>query len=389
MLSPGPEATQLATYLGWSMHGTRGGLAAGILFIVPGALVMFALSALYAMYARNMSLVSAAFFGIKCAVLAIVVEALVRIARRALKSRLHHVVALAAFIALFAFDVPFPWVVLVAGCVGFARSSSIARIAPVHEHSPEHEHDPANAPAPAPVNVSVRRTAQTLAIGLTLWFAPLAALALWLTPSHVLVHLSLFFSKLAVVTFGGAYAVLAYVAQAAVHDYAWLTTAEMVDGLGLAETTPEPLILVLQFVGFLAAFRHGAPLDPWAAATLGSLLTLWVTFVPCFTWIFAGAPYVERLRALPRLTNALACITAAVTGVILNLTVWFALHVLFARVDTFEAGVVQIVSPEWSTIRWAAVAIAALAAWLLLAKKRSLFEVLALAAALGVAAAFS
>lgn len=280
MLLPGPEAQQLATYLGWLMHGVRGGLAAGLLFILPGALIMFALAASYVASA-DVSTVAAALFGIQCAVLAIVVEALLRIARRALTSRLHVAVAVAAFLALFVFDVPFPWIIVLAGAVGMATSASRSA-----------ESRPFGAISECASPPSVWRTARTLTFGIALWLAPLVPLALWLTSSHVLVQLAFFFSKLAVVTFGGAYAVLAYVAQAAVERFHWVSAREMVDGLGLAETTPGPLILVLQFVGFLAAHRHGAPLEPWTAAVLGALVTLWVTFVPCFVWIFAGAPYV-------------------------------------------------------------------------------------------------
>lgn len=369
MLLPGPEAQQLATYLGWLMHGVRGGLAAGALFVLPGATVMLALSALYAAHA-DVSVVAAGLFGIQCAVLAIVVEALLRIARRALTTGFHRLLAAAAFVALFAFAVPFPLCVLLAGIVGFLRTTA-ARSEPVQDATP---------------SVSWRATARTLLCGCACWLVPLLPLAWWLGGTHVVVQLGVFFAKLAVVTFGGAYAVLSYVAQAAVERFHWVTAQEMVDGLGLAETTPGPLILVLQFVGFLAASRHGAPLEPWCAGLLGTVVTLWVTFVPCFVWIFAGAPYVERLRADPRCSGALAAITAAVTGVFLNLALWFALNVLFAESSRFEAGWLSLVVPDLASIRGVAVALALVSAWLLLARKAGVLITIGVAIVLGIAA---
>lgn len=370
MLLPGPEAQQLATYLGWLMHGVRGGLAAGLLFILPGALIMLALSALYVASA-DVSMVAAMLFGIQCAVLAIVVEAMIRIGRRSLKTRLHRILAVAAFVALYVFAVPFPLCVLGAGLVGLVLPGA----------SP-----PRDLQLASP-RVAWTRTLSTLAIGVALWGLPIVPLVLWLGREHVLVGLATFFAKLAVVTFGGAYAVLSYVAQAAVERFQWVSPTEMVDGLGLAETTPGPLILVLQFVGFLAAHRHGAPLEPWTAGVLGAVVTLWVTFVPCFVWIFVGAPYVERLRANVRLSSALACITAAATGVFLNLATWFALHVVFADVDRVEAGPIRIAVPQLATLRVDAVVIAIVSAWLLLRRKRGVLEVLGVAVGLGMLAA--
>lgn len=372
MLLPGPEAQQLATYLGWLMHGVRGGLAAGLLFILPGALIMLALSALYAAHA-DVSFVAAALFGIQCAVLAIVVEAMIRIGRRSLKTRLHRILAVAAFVALYGFAVPFPLCVLGAGVVGLVLPGA----------------SPPQDPQLASPRVAWTRTASTLALGVALWGSPIVPLVLWLGSDHVLVGLATFFAKLAVVTFGGAYAVLSYVAQAAVERFQWVSPSEMVDGLGLAETTPGPLILVLQFVGFLAAFRHGAPLEPWTAGVLGAVVTLWVTFVPCFVWIFAGAPYVERLRTQPRLANALACITAAVTGVFLNLAVWFAMNVLFSDVHRVDVGWCSLLVPALGSIRVAAVGIAVVCGWRLLVRKRGILEVLALAVVLGVVAFYA
>ena len=309
MLLPGPEAMQLATYVGWRLHGWSGGLAAGLLFVLPGAAVVLALAALYAAYGTT-TILAAVFLGVKAAVLAIVLEALLRISRRALKTRVAWLIAGAAFLAMFVFDAPFPLVVLTAGAVGLLRPTEAAQPA-------------AGRP------VSLRATAATAGLWLLIWLAPLGLLTLVLGPGHVLAQCAWFFSKLAVVTFGGAYAVLAYMAQEAVSAYGWLTAGEMLDGLGLAETTPGPLILVTAFVGFLGGFGEGG----LALALAAAGVTLWATFAPCFLWIFTAAPYVERLEGRPRIEGALAAITAAVVGVILNLALWFGLHVLFAEVS--------------------------------------------------------
>ena len=311
----------------------RGGLAAGILFVLPGALVMLGLSLLYA-YGRGIGAVDGALFGIKAAVLVIVVEALIRIGRRALKSQLLVAMAALGFIAIYFFAIPFPLIVAAAALIGFL----------VAQRAPEQL---------ALSNTGVaaverrggrwRQFALAVAIGLVLWWAPVALAAFSLGGNHVLVAVGLFFSKLAVVTFGGAYAVLAYMAQQAVETHGWLTAPEMVDGLGLAETTPGPLILVTQFVGFLAAFREAAPFTPLVAGLLGAAMTTWVTFVPSMLWIFAGAPFIEELRGNRRLAGALAAITAAVVGVILNLSVWFALHVLFGTRHRTALGRVALV----------------------------------------------
>lgn len=341
MLLPGPEAMQLATYAGWRLHGVKGGLAAGLLFVAPGAALVLALSMLYGAYGHTPAL-AALFTGVKAAVLAIVLQALVRVARRALNDRLDWLVAVAAFLALFAFDVPFPLVIAAAAFAGY-----IGRSAP-------------DVKQPATLPVPLAQTARTVAVWLTVWIAPLAAIAIFFGPDHVLAQLAWFFSKLAVVTFGGAYAVLSYMAQAAVADYHWLTAGEMLDGLGLAETTNGPLILVTEFVGYTAAHRFGGGASV-AMGVLGALVTLWATFAPCFLWIFAGAPYIERLTAAPRLASALRTVTAAVVGVIANLSVWFALHVLFSKVDAKFAGPVRLLVPDWVTVDWVSLALSALA----------------------------
>jgi chromate transporter len=367
MLLPGPEAMQLATYVGWRLHGTRGGLAAGLLFVVPGALVVLALSMVYAAFG-NVPAVEALFVGVKAAVLAIVVEALLRIAKRSLGGSAEWLLAGLAFVAIFFLAVPFPLIVLAAAIFGFARGAGVS----------------AKQPIPGSSTVALSHTFATTAVWLAIWILPLAALAMLFGASHVLTQLALFFSKLAIVTFGGAYAVLAYMAQDVVQAYRWLTAGEMLDGLGLAETTPGPLILVTEFVGFLAAHRHGGG-NPWLMGALGALVTLWATFAPCFLWIFAGAPYVERLNAEPRLRSALAAVTAAVVGVILNLTVWFAVHVLFANVDARFAGPVRLLIPDPASFSWPAVLLSGLAIVLLFALHRGIITTLGICGALALA----
>jgi chromate transporter len=370
VLLPGPEAQKLATYLGWLLHGTRGGLAAGILFVLPGAFVMLALSLLYAL-GQGIPAVEGALFGIKAAVLVIVVEALIRIGKRALKTTLLVGVAAAAFIGIFFLDLPFPLIVLAAALAGFFTTKS----------------SPAQTYSATPGRW--RRAVAALLIGAALWCAPVIVVALLLGPSHVLADVGLFFSKLAVVSFGGAYALLAYMAQQAVENYHWMSAPEMVDGLGLAETTPGPLILVTQFVGFLAAYRDAGPFAPVVAGVLGAALTTWVTFVPPMTLIFAGAPFVEQLRANQRLSGALAAITAAVVGVILNLTVWFALHVLFGEVHEARAGPLRWYAFDPLALDFKVAALAALAAALAFRLKRGLVELVLVMAALGIAVRFA
>ncbi len=357
MLLPGPEAQQLATYVGWLLHRTWGGIVAGTLFILPGALIMLGLSLLYAGY-HEVRIVEALFFGIKPAVLAIVLHALVRIGRRALTSRLAVVLAGAAFVAICFLDLPFPLVVAGAGLTGFAvsrfrREGASASGARAAERPDAVIDDMLHAGGSDHVQPSLARALRVLAIWLPLWLLPVVLLLAWRGADDVYSQIAVFFSKMAVVTFGGAYAVLTYVAQQAVADFGWLRPGEMLDGLGMAETTPGPLILVLQFVGFLAAYRDPGLLAPWLAGTLAAGLTLWVTFAPCFLWIFLGAPYVERLRANRALSAALSAITAAVVGVILNLAVWFALHTIFGEVTATHALGIRIWQPVWNTIDWA------------------------------------
>ena len=395
MLLPGPEAQQLATYVGWLMHGVKGGLAAGLLFVLPGALVMLALSILYVNYA-DLAIVDAVFYGVKAAVLAIVIEAIFRIARRAFTGAAMIWIAAAAFLALFAFAVPFPLVVLGAGIVGFVGVS----LAPDQFKAARHAGGHAGANGDYAVDAafargelghtraSTGRTIRTVALWLGIWLLPAAALVLALGGENVFSKLAIFFSQMSIVTFGGAYAVLAYVAQEAVATYNWLTAPEMLEGLALAETTPGPLILVLQHVGFLAAFRH-AGFDPLLAGVLGALVTLWVTFAPSFLWIFAGAPYAERVRENRALSAALAAITAAVVGVILNLAIWFALHVLFAKVDTHAFGPLHVTVPDPVSLDPIALTLAAIATIALLRFKLPILALLALSAVLGIGVRFA
>ncbi|MBR0680675.1 chromate efflux transporter [Roseomonas eburnea] len=380
MLLPGPEATQLATYLGWLMHGVKGGVAAGVLFVLPGAVVMLALSLIYATLGE-VPVVAALFFGLKCAVLVLVVEALLRVAKRALHGGAAWALAAAAFIALALFGVPFPIVVLAALGIGFALPSAFV----AGGHGKAKDGPPAllDAALAAEPDRIARMTAAARRAGLV-------TLVLWLWPVALLMgtpvwgDIAWFFSKMAVVTFGGAYAVLAYVAQEAVENYRWLTAPEMLAGLGLAETTPGPLILVLQFVGFLAGYRGSGI----AGGVGGSLLTLWVTFAPCFAFIFLGAPFVERMHDEPRLKGALAGVTAAVVGVIGNLALWFGLRVIFAEVQRVPLGPAAVDIPVLATLQPAALALAVLAATLLFGLKLGLARVLAVCAAAGLALSF-
>ncbi len=336
-LLPGPEAQQLAIYIGWLMHKTRGGLFAGTLFVLPGLLAIMALSWIYVLLGK-VTIVQGLFFGLKAAVLVIVVEAVLRVGKRALRNNTMRALAAAAFVALFFYDVPFPVIIFGAGLIGyFGGRAGLPAFLAGGGHGKVGTAQLADADSllgeetPAHAKPNVRWSLTIAAVFLALWLVPVAALYFSLGGGNVFTKISIFFSQMAVVTFGGAYAVLAYVAQEAVEHYHWVTAGEMLDGLGMAETTPGPLIMVTQFVGFLAAWREPGAMSPLLAATLGGLLTTWVTFTPCFLWIFFGAPFVEALRANKALGAALGAITAAVVGVILNLAVWFALHVLFAR----------------------------------------------------------
>ena len=386
MLLPGPEAQQLATYIGWLLHKTKGGLVAGILFVLPGAIVMLGLSILYAGF-QDVTLVTAIFYGIKAAVLAVVIEALVRIARRALKNAVMYALAAVAFGLIFFLEAPFPLIIAAAAAVGFAGVRMAPALFLPVTGSGMNEAATVDAAFAAGTlehtRPSAARAIKVLLIWGTLWFAPLIALAACLGTSHVFVQEGIFFSKMAVVTFGGAYAVLAYVAQQAVETHRWLETGEMLDGLGLAETTPGPLILVLQFVGFIAAYRNPGSLDPMTAGVIGAAITTYVTFVPCFLWIFLGAPFIESLRGNRALSGALGAITAAVVGVILNLVVWFAFHVLFAKVDEIHVGVLRVLVPDWASLDWNIAVLAAAAVVAMLRFHINVMLVLGAAACIG------
>jgi chromate transporter len=343
MLLPGPEAQQLATYVGWLLHRTWGGILAGGLFVLPGMIAIMGLSYVYAAYGK-VGLVAALFFGLKAAVLAIVLHAVVRIGRRALKNRVMLAIAAASFVGIFFLHAPFPLIVLAAGVAGFVSGRlGLSQFRPAGSHdaggqgSASVDDTVLGEALPPHARPSVARTVSMAAVWLLLWLAPVAAILLTLGAGSVYSQIAVFFSKMAMVTFGGAYAVLAYVAQQAVGDYGWLAPGEMLDGLGMAETTPGPLIMVVQFVGFMAAYRAPGPLHPALAGTIGGLLTTWVTFTPCFLWIFLGAPFVERLRGHRALGGALSAITAAVVGVILNLAIWFAIHTMFHQIRRVSA----------------------------------------------------
>jgi chromate transporter len=352
MLLPGPEAQQLAIYIGWLMHRTAGGLVAGILFVMPGFLSILCLSYIYAAYG-SIGIVTGLFFGLKAAVLAVVVQAVIRIGSRALKNRAMVTIAAVAFLAIFFFHVPFPLIILSAGIVGYFGGrvgASSFKVGGGHKAASSLVLSDADSllgeETPAHARADLFWSLRISAILLTLWLVPVAALFAAFGPDAVFSQIGVFFSKMAVVTFGGAYAVLAYVAQEAVQHYGWLKPGEMLDGLGMAETTPGPLIMVVQFVGFMGAYRNPGPLNPMTAATLAALLTTWVTFVPCFLWIFLGAPFIEKLRGNTALAGAMSAITAAVVGVILNLAIWFALHTLFAELSVIRLGVLWFDVPD-------------------------------------------
>ncbi len=363
MLLPGPEAAQLAIYIGWLLHRTLGGIIAGLLFVLPGFVVILALSIVYVLYG-DVPMVQAVFFGLKAAVLAVVMEAVLRIGRKALKNAVMVAIAALAFVAIYFFKVPFPLIVLGAGLLGLAGRWWLPRSFP----TPASTADDASSDYLVDRmigNGQLRHTqpsgVRSLVVTLTwllIWWLPVLAVIVAFGRDSVLAREGLFFSQAAVVTFGGAYAVLAYIAQQAVENYQWITPGEMLDGLALAETTPGPLIMVVQFVAFLGAFRHEAGLPPMSAGIAGSLLTTWVTFAPCFLWIFLGAPYVEALRSNRVLHSALSAITAAVVGVVLNLSVWFTVHTVFARVDARRYGPLHLDVPRWDTIEWFSLALA-------------------------------
>ena len=365
MLLPGPEAQQLATYIGWLMHRTWGGVIAGVLFVLPGVVSIMALSVVYATYGQ-VGIVSAAFFGLKAAVLAIVLQAVVRIGKRALRNGALCGLAALSFGAIFLFGVPFPLIVLAAALIGFLGAKAGVAAFQGGGHGPGGGTDIPDAATllgqePLIISADLRRGALRAGlVALALWLIPVA-LIVTLAPDSVFADIALFFSRMAVVTFGGAYAVLVWVAQEAVGTYGWLQPGEMLDGLGMAETTPGPLIMVLQFVGFLGALRDPGTLSPLLAAVLGGLLTTWVTFAPCFAWIFLGAPYMEGLRSSRAISAALSAVTAAVAGVVLNLAVWFALHVVFAELRPVAFGPLRFDLPVPATLNPAATFLTALA----------------------------
>ena len=360
MLLPGPEAMQLATYAGWRLHGIIGGLIAGLLFVLPGAAIIMLLAGIYASYG-DVPLVTALFYGVKAAVLVIVLEALIKVSKKALGEKSHWIIAAIAFIGLFFLSVPYPLIILSAGLYGFFTVQKVTGTQEIETGK-----------------VSLKSSLGTVVTWLGIWLLPLVLLSILGAP-QILADIGQFFSTLAVVTFGGAYAVLAYMAQDVVTQFGWLTAEEMIDALGLAETTPGPLILVTQFVGFLAAFKQGG----LALAIMGAITALWMTFAPCFLWIFTGAPYIEWISNQPRLKGALTAITAAVVGVILNLSIWFALHVLFADIQRLDFGFTHLWWPAFETIEWLALALFALSAFLVFKLHWNILKVLLSVSILG------
>ncbi len=391
MLLPGPEAQQLATYIGWLLHKTWGGIVAGSLFVVPGFICLLALSILYTGY-QDLTIVQSLFFGLKPAVLAIVIEAVIRIGKKALKTRLMVAIAGAAFVAIFFYDVPFPIIILSAAIIGYiggrlwpdafvAAQAKAADANACNEPVVDALLEAGQADHTRP---SFARFFKVLLVWSALWFGPILLILIYLGSQNVYFQQAIFFSKTAVVTFGGAYAVLAYVAQQAVETYGWLRPGEMLDGLGLAETTPGPLILVLQFVGFLGAYRSPGGLDPMLAGVFGAVVTVWVTFVPCFLWIFLGAPYVEALRGNRSLNTAMSGITAAVMGVVLNLAVWFALHTIFGSIRDVYALGAHLLVPVWGTINGPTLLLAVFAMLAIFRLKLGMMKTIGINAGLGV-----
>ncbi len=390
MLLPGPEAQQLATYIGWLMHRTRGGILAGGLFILPGIISIMALSWIYALLG-NVGLVSGLFFGLKAAVLAVVLQAVTRISGRALKNDIMLGLAAAAFVLIFFIRVPFPVIVFGAGLIGLLGGRagfSAFQIGGGHGASKGAVIADADsllgAELPAHATLTRTQSLRIAAIWLVLWFVPVALILIGLGPSNVFSQIAIFFSKMAMVTFGGAYAVLAYVAQQAVQTHHWLQPGEMLDGLGMAETTPGPLIMVLQFVGFMGAYRDPGSMSPLLAGTLGGLLATWVTFIPCFLWIFLGAPYIERLRGNRAMAGALSAITAAVVGVILNLAIWFAIHTLFHVVRPVSAGPIRFEMPVLTSLDPWALLLSVIAVIAMLRFKTGMIPTLGATSAAGI-----
>lgn len=388
MLLPGPEAQQLATYIGWLLHKVKGGLVAGLLFVLPGFVSILILSVLYAGF-QGLSPVQALFYGIKPAVMAIVVEAVWRIGKRALKNEVMAGLAALSFVAIFGFDVPFPLIILGAGLIGYLGGRVWEKKFYVIKGHETKDDDTGGAVitdeiASTKAQPSWRHFLWTGGTWLAIWWVPVFVMIATLGLANIYVQEAIFFSKTAVVTFGGAYAVLAYIAQQAVDVYGWLQPGEMLDGLGLAETTPGPLIQVVQFVGFMGAYRNPGALDPMVAGVIGSVVTTWVTFAPCFLWIFLGAPYIEYLRGNKSLTTALSGITAAVVGVVLNLAVWFALHTVFRDVETLTSYGLELSVPVWASVDWATIALAAVAFLAIFRWKWDMLKTLGLSAGLGM-----
>lgn len=386
MLLPGPEAQQLITYIGWLMHKTRGGIAAGVLFVLPGFLAILILSILYALW-KDLALVQGIFYGIKPAVLAIVVGAVIKIGKKALKNEIMVGLAIIAFVAIFFFKVAFPLIIVSAGLIGWLGGMVWKDKFPL---AIKHGGQPGVSGGlidrlQQPEKPTLLKTIATAAFWLTLWLLPILLLVLWLGIDNIFAQEALFFSQSALVTFGGAYSVLTYISQKAVDTFGWLTPGEMLDGLGMAETTPGPLIQVVQFVGFMGAFRNPGSLDPLLAGVMASVLVTWVTYLPSFFFIFTGAPYIEHLRGNQNLSSALSGITAAVVGVILNLGVWFSIHTLFGRVDAKIIGPIHLPLPVWDTIDWGAACITLAALVFYFKLKWGMMKTIGASALLGIA----
>ncbi len=385
MLLPGPEAQQLAIYIGWLLHRTLGGLMAGLLFVLPGFVSILVLSFVYVTY-QDVPLVQGIFFGLKPAVVAIVVEAIFRIGKRALKNNTMRLIAALAFLALFLFQMPFPLLVLLAGCVGFIGG----KLAPeefvvIEGHATAQDCDQLDEGETDYRRPTALRSLKVALLWLTIWLVPVGVCYRALGPDHIFTNLALFFSKAAMITFGGAYTVLAYIAEQGVETYHWLEPEQMLDGLGMAETTPGPLIQVVQFVGFMGAYnQHPGSISPLWAGVMGAVITCWVTYAPCFLWIFLGAPYIEHFREKQALNAALSTITAAVVGVILNLSIWFALHVLFAEVTSHTWGYLHWQLPQWGTLDLKALAITIVAFVLVFGWRVGLFRTLGVCIVMGI-----
>ena len=360
MLLPGPEAMQLATYSGWRINGILGGLIAGLLFVLPGAFLITLLAVIYAFFG-DIPLINSLFLGVKATVVVIVIQALLKVSKKALKTHYHTSIAVTAFISIFFFNLPYPFIIFVSAFFGYLMLPNKINVKQVQQSHP------------------LTKTLKTILAWLVVWWIPILLVYL-ISDQKILTEITIFFSKLAVVTFGGAYAVLSYMAQDVVITKDWLTAGQMMDGLGLAETTPGPLILVTEFVGFLAAFQEGGI----KLALIAGFLTLWVTFIPCFLWIFAGAPYIDWISSQPRLHGALSAITAAVVGVILNLSIWFMLHVFFEKISDVQFGPINLLWPNFSYINVPAIFLTSISIWLIIRLKWNIALVLLINASLAL-----